>query len=65
MKVIDKRLVEGKEDMIETEVGILKKVSHPNVISLIEVFDTSDKLYLVMDLYYLFLYSFLSLFIFK
>jgi hypothetical protein len=50
LKIIDKKLVEGKEEMIETEVEILRRVKHPNIISMIEAFDTDDKLYLVMDL---------------
>jgi len=32
------------------EVDILKKVNHPNIIALKELFDTPDKLYLVMEL---------------
>ena len=51
LKIIDKKMVEGKEEMIETEVAILKKVHHKNVISMVEAFDTPDKLYLVMELY--------------
>ena len=50
LKIIDKKLVEGKEEMIETECEILRRVHHPNIISMIEAFDTEDKLYLVMDL---------------
>ena len=33
------------------EVDILKKVNHPNIIALKELFDTPEKLYLVMELY--------------
>ncbi len=59
LKVIDKKMVEGKEEMIETEVAILRKVHHKNVVSLVEAFDTPDKLYLVMDLYaFIFTFSF-------
>jgi len=50
LKVIDKKMVEGKEEMIETEVNILRRVHHKNVVALVEAFDTPDKLYLVMDL---------------
>lgn len=50
LKIIDKKMVEGKEEMIETEIAILKKVKHKNVISMVEAFDTPEKLYLVMDL---------------
>jgi len=36
--------------MIETECEILRRVKHPNIVSMIETFDTDDKLYLIMDL---------------
>ncbi|KJE94315.1 calcium/calmodulin-dependent protein kinase I [Capsaspora owczarzaki ATCC 30864] len=50
IKMIDKKLCEGKEDMIETEVAILRQVQHPNIVGMIEEFDTPEKLYLVLEL---------------
>ena len=50
LKCIDRKLVEGKEDMIETELEILRKCKHPNIVSMVEAFDTPEKLYVVMDL---------------
>ncbi|XP_069941632.1 serine/threonine-protein kinase DCLK1 isoform X2 [Cherax quadricarinatus] len=50
LKIIDKTKCRGKEHMIESEVSILRKVSHPNIVSLIEEFHTSHQLYLVMEL---------------
>lgn len=35
--------------MIENEVAILRRVDHPNIILLVEEFDTKDNLYLVME----------------
>lgn len=35
--------------MIENEVAILRRVDHPNIILLVEEFDTKDSLYLVME----------------
>jgi serine/threonine protein kinase len=49
VKIIDKALCKGKEDMIETEIAILKKVKHPNIVGMLEEFDTPDKLYLILD----------------
>lgn len=49
IKIINKQLCAGKEDMIETEIAILKKVEHPYVVGMRECFDTPDKLYLVLD----------------
>eukprot|EP00043_Microstomoeca_roanoka_P013660 m.134043 g.134043 ORF g.134043 m.134043 type:complete len:479 (-) comp15814_c1_seq1:495-1931(-) len=48
-KVINKALCSGKEDMIETEINVLKKVKHKYIVGMHECFDTQDKLYLVLD----------------
>ncbi|XP_033632372.1 serine/threonine-protein kinase DCLK1-like [Asterias rubens] len=50
LKIINKRKCIGKEKMIENEVSILRMVQHPNIIRLIEDFDTQDELFLVMEL---------------
>jgi len=51
VKVIDKKnLGKDYEKNLKMEVDILKKVSHSNIIALKELFDTPDKLYLVMEL---------------
>ena len=49
VKIIDKKLCAGKEDMIETELTVLKRVRHRHVVGMIEEFDTPDKLYLILD----------------
>jgi calcium/calmodulin-dependent protein kinase I len=48
IKCIEKH--ECDTSRLETEVEILQQVEHPNIISLKEVFDTKDTLYLVMEL---------------
>ncbi len=51
ISVIDKaQLGPKKMEMVETEVAILKSVHHPNIIRLEEIFETSEKFYLVMEL---------------
>jgi len=51
IKFIDKKYVE-KQDLIfvAREIDILKKVNHPNVLKLIEVFELDDSIALVMEL---------------
>ncbi|XP_074029199.1 serine/threonine-protein kinase GL21140 [Leptinotarsa decemlineata] len=49
LKIIDKSKCKGKEDMIENEVKILRKVHHPYIMSLIEETDTKNMLYLVCE----------------
>lgn len=50
LKIIDKSKCKGKEHMIESEVAILRRVRHPNIIRLIEEHDSHLELYLVMEL---------------
>ncbi|EDQ84383.1 uncharacterized protein MONBRDRAFT_39303 [Monosiga brevicollis MX1] len=48
-KIINKALCAGKEDMIETEVSVLKRIRHKYIVGMDECFDTPDKLYLILD----------------
>lgn len=50
IKVIDKKTLGDKTDMIQSEVEILKKITHPNIVLLKDIFETSSVLYLVMEL---------------
>ncbi|KAJ8028165.1 Serine/threonine-protein kinase DCLK1 [Holothuria leucospilota] len=50
LKIINKAKCKGKEQMIENEVSILRRVNHVNIILLIEEFDGPTELYLVMEL---------------
>ncbi|XP_058040212.1 serine/threonine-protein kinase DCLK3 isoform X2 [Ahaetulla prasina] len=49
MKIIDKSKLKGKEDMLENEILIIKSLSHPNIVSLIEVFESEEEIYLIME----------------
>ncbi|NP_001161528.1 doublecortin-like protein kinase [Saccoglossus kowalevskii] len=50
LKIINKMKCKGKEHMIESEVGVLRRVKHPNIIMLIAEYDGPSELYLVMEL---------------
>ncbi|KAF9110303.1 hypothetical protein BGX27_006561, partial [Mortierella sp. AM989] len=50
LKIIPKNLVQGKGAMLDTEIAVLSKVRHPNCVSLLEMFETEDAVYLVTDL---------------
>ncbi|KAI9336755.1 kinase-like domain-containing protein [Obelidium mucronatum] len=52
LKVINKKHMKGRENLVRNEVGILQKVSkgHDHIVTLYEYFETPNSLYLVMDL---------------
>lgn len=50
LKIIDKSKCRGKEHMIESEVDILRRVRHPNIVRLYAEHDEPEQLYLVMEL---------------
>lgn len=51
-KVINKKLMEGREHMVRNEIAVLKKISsgHRNIVTLHDYFETSHNLYLCFDL---------------
>ncbi|KAJ3023050.1 calcium calmodulin-dependent protein kinase type 1G [Thoreauomyces humboldtii] len=50
VKMIDKSKCKGKEGMIDTEVQILQKVRHENIIQMFEMYENESKICLVMEL---------------
>ncbi|KAJ7892863.1 kinase-like domain-containing protein [Mycena olivaceomarginata] len=51
-KIINKKLVQGKEDLVRNEIAVLKRISggNPNIITLQDYFETAHNLYLCFDL---------------
>ncbi len=41
---------QGKENMIDNEINIMKSCNHPNIVKLHEEFETKTEVYLVTDL---------------
>jgi len=50
LKVIDKSKLRGKEQMIENEIAIMKACTHPNIVRLLEEYETRTEIYLIMEL---------------
>ncbi|KAF9416856.1 Calcium/calmodulin-dependent protein kinase type 1 [Podila epigama] len=50
LKIILKRTIQGKASMLDTEIAVLSKVRHANCVSLLEMFETEDAVFLVTDL---------------
>jgi len=51
IKCIKKTMVEGEDiKLLRREVQIMKKVNHPNVLKLYEVFEDEEEFFLVMEL---------------
>ncbi|KAJ8339709.1 hypothetical protein SKAU_G00343420 [Synaphobranchus kaupii] len=49
IKMIETRCQEGRE-VCESELSVLRRVRHANIIQLIEVFETAERVYMVMEL---------------
>ncbi|KAH7036644.1 kinase-like domain-containing protein [Linnemannia elongata] len=52
VKVISKKLMQGKENMIRNEIAVLGQISvgHANILTLTDYFETLNNLYLVTEL---------------
>uniref|UniRef100_A0A0N5AAL8 Protein kinase domain-containing protein n=1 Tax=Syphacia muris TaxID=451379 RepID=A0A0N5AAL8_9BILA len=50
IKCIEKKALKGKEEALENEIRVLKKLKHPNIIQLYGTYDEKDYVYLVMEL---------------
>ncbi|KAJ3312290.1 calcium calmodulin-dependent protein kinase type 1G, partial [Blyttiomyces sp. JEL0837] len=50
VKIIDKKNMKGKESSVKSEIAVLQKLHHPNIIGLKDVFENKKNLYLVTDL---------------
>jgi len=50
IKIVKKETASHKPEMLKNEVDILLTLDHPHIIKLLDLFDTPDTLYLVMEL---------------
>ncbi|XP_043679480.1 calcium/calmodulin-dependent protein kinase type 1-like isoform X2 [Vespula pensylvanica] len=50
VKIIDKKALKGKEDSLENEIKVLRRLTHPNIVQLLETYEDKLKVYLVMEL---------------
>ncbi|KAL1227504.1 Serine/threonine-protein kinase [Trichinella pseudospiralis] len=49
IKIIDKKKCKNKEDIIENEVRLLRKVSHPNIVRLYDSISAEDAHFLILE----------------
>jgi serine/threonine protein kinase len=53
-KIIDKGLIEerfqGMMDQFHTEIDALRSLNHPNIIQLLDVYITEEKIFIIMEL---------------
>lgn len=50
VKIIDKKALKGKEDSLENEIKVLRRLKHHNIVQLLETFEDKTKVYLIMEL---------------
>ncbi|XP_076861433.1 calcium/calmodulin-dependent protein kinase type 1D [Brachyhypopomus gauderio] len=50
VKCIPKKALKGKESSIENEITVLRRIKHENIVALEDIYESSDHLYLIMQL---------------
>uniref|UniRef100_A0A7N8X3T8 Calcium/calmodulin-dependent protein kinase 1Db n=1 Tax=Mastacembelus armatus TaxID=205130 RepID=A0A7N8X3T8_9TELE len=50
IKCIPKKALKGKETSIENEIAVLRKIKHENIVALEDIYESSNHLYLIMQL---------------
>uniref|UniRef100_A0A183INS0 Protein kinase domain-containing protein n=1 Tax=Soboliphyme baturini TaxID=241478 RepID=A0A183INS0_9BILA len=50
VKCIDKKAVKGKEESLQNEIDVLRRLQHPNIVRLYETYEDKSNYYLVMEL---------------
>ncbi|KAI9271308.1 kinase-like domain-containing protein, partial [Sporodiniella umbellata] len=50
VKIILKKAIAGKQHMLDSEIDIFKKVRHQNIVSLHDIYESDDAVYIVTDL---------------
>ncbi|CAI9730550.1 calmodulin-dependent kinase type 1-like [Octopus vulgaris] len=50
VKCIDRHGLRGKEESLENEIQVLRRLKHPNIVQLLDVFEDKQRVFLVMEL---------------
>ncbi|XP_077373825.1 calcium/calmodulin-dependent protein kinase 1Db isoform X1 [Festucalex cinctus] len=50
IKCIPKKALKGKEMSLENEIAVLRKIKHENIVALEDIYESSNHLYLIMQL---------------
>jgi len=50
VKIVEKNLIQEDIKLLKREIDIMKKVDHPNILKLIEIFEDDEKVYIIMEL---------------
>uniref|UniRef100_A0A6A7FZT9 Calcium/calmodulin-dependent protein kinase type 1-like isoform X1 n=2 Tax=Hirondellea gigas TaxID=1518452 RepID=A0A6A7FZT9_9CRUS len=50
IKIIDKKALKGKEDSLDNEITVLRRLVHPNIVRLMDTYQTKEQVFLVIQL---------------
>ncbi|XP_053648987.2 calcium/calmodulin-dependent protein kinase type 1 isoform X1 [Cherax quadricarinatus] len=50
IKIIDKKALKGKEDSLENEIKVLRRLKHPNIVQLLDTYEDGEHVYLIIEL---------------
>ena len=51
VKIVEKNVIKDDIKLLKREIDIMKKVDHPNILKLFEIFEDEQHVYIVMELY--------------
>jgi serine/threonine protein kinase len=52
VKILRKKVLDvSSKNLLEREIAVMSKLHHPNIVQMIEAFDTPKKTYLILELY--------------
>lgn len=51
IKIVEKNVIKEDIKLLKREIDIMKKVDHPNILKLYEIFEDEQHVYIVMELY--------------
>ncbi|KAK2142313.1 hypothetical protein LSH36_971g00059 [Paralvinella palmiformis] len=50
VKCIDRKGIRGKEESLQNEIDVLRRLKHPNIVELLDVYEDKTHFYLAMEL---------------
>ncbi|CAB4428734.1 unnamed protein product [Rhizophagus irregularis] len=50
LKILTKKSIKGRENLLDTELGVLKKVDHPNIVKQKDLYESKEGVFIITEL---------------